>query len=129
VHAPVTDPIARRPGMILALLNLILGTLLLAGDPLRTSSPSFAGPKALMPIALWGLLFLLGGLICASAANIGRLGAVAVAAGGGIHAFWATCLWMSAAAEPRAALTGIGVYAWVALLHILTGARLARRVR
>lgn len=117
-----------EPGALLAVLNLGLGLALLLGDPLRTSSPSFATAKTIMTIDQWGLLFLLGALVCAVAYRCGRWGAVLVGVGGGIHAFWAMGLLQSARWDNRAAIMGIVVYGWIALLHLLTGARLARRV-
>jgi hypothetical protein len=121
--------LSHRPGVLLSVLNLGLGVVLLLGDPLRTSSASFATARQLLPIPLWGVLFLAGGLVCAAAANWGCWGALAVALGGaGVHAFWAAALTESAAADKRAALTGCVAYSWFALAHVVTGVRLARRV-
>lgn len=117
-----------RPGTLLSLVNVGLGVVLLLGDPLRTSSPSFASARQLLPIAVWGLLFLVGGIVCACAASIRTHGAVMVAGGAGVHAFWAVSLAAAAKADEHAALTGVVVYAWIALCHLVTGIRLARRV-
>lgn len=117
----------QRPGALLALLNVSLGVVLLLGGPLRTSAASFDTVKMLLPIPAWGLLFLLGGLICALAADRGRIGAALVGVGAGIHACWAVALLDAAEHNDRAALTGIVIYAWAALLHFTTARRLARR--
>lgn len=116
-----------QPGSLLGLLNLGLGTVLLAGSPLRTSSPSLAAARDLMAIHRWGWMFLFGGVICLLAHRFGRRGAVLVSVGAGIHAFWSFMLVQAALRDPHAALTGFVVYGWVALLHITTGVRLARR--
>lgn len=118
-----------RPGALLSLVNLGLGFVLLVGAPERTSSASFAVPKEWLPIQAWGLVFLVGALVCAFAHGLGRRGAIAVALGAGIHAFWATALWQSADADPKAALTGGVVYSWLALCHVVTGYRMSREVR
>lgn len=116
-----------QPGSLLALLNVGLGVVLLLGDPLRTSAPSFSAAKEIMPIPAWGLLFLTGAAVCAVASRHGSRGAVLVAVGGGIHAFWAAALLQAALRDSRVAFTGVVVYGWVAALHLTTGIRLARR--
>jgi hypothetical protein len=117
-----------QPGSLLGVLNLGLGVVLILGAPSRTASPSLAAARAIMPIHAWGLLFMLGGAVCFAAHGLKRRGAVAVGVGAGIHAFWASTLATAALADKRAALSGIVVYGWVALLHITTAIRLARRV-
>ena len=117
-----------RPGLLLGALNLALGVALIWGGPLRTSSPSFDIAKQIMTPAQWGLLFLAGGIVCVLAAGLGRIGAVLVGAGAGIHFFWALALVRSAVDDSRAALTGCVVYAWLSGVHIWTAWRLARRV-
>lgn len=116
-----------QPGTLLGILNGGLGTVLIVGAPLRTSSPSLAAARDLMPIRAWGLLFCFAGIICFFAHHFGRRGAFAVATGAGIHAVWATTLFQAATWDQRAALSGIVVYGWLSLLHALTGVRLARR--
>lgn len=116
-----------QPGSLLGILNAGIGVSLLVGGPLRTSSPSLAAARALMPMHAWGVVFLLGGIVCLAAHGHGRRGAYAVAVGAGIHAVWAATLIQAAAWDRRAALTGIVVYSWLALLHAVTGIRLARR--
>lgn len=116
-----------QPGSLLGILNTGIGTVLIIGSPLRTSSPSLAAARDLMPIHAWGVTFLLGGIICLAAHRLGRRGALAVAVGAGIHAVWAATLIQAATWDQRAALTGIVVYSWIAFLHAVTGIRLARR--
>lgn len=118
-----------QPGSLLGVLNIGLGVVLLIGSPLRTSTPSLAAARDLMPMKAWGGAFLLGGIICLGAHHAGRRGALAVAVGAGIHAVWAATLIHSATWDQRAALTGIVVYGWLAFLHAVTGIRLARRAR
>lgn len=117
-----------RPGFLLGLLNFGLALICVFGAPERFSAPSFDGPKAAMPIVEWGLLFLVGSIVCFAAKGLGSLGAVAVAVGGGIHAFWATCLAYSVTSSESAAATGAWVYAWLAVIHVATGMKLARQV-
>lgn len=123
-------PLARSIplGFFLALLNIGLGWVLIVGDPTRTSAPSFQVARELLPIQVWGLLFLLGGIICAVADRVGRMGAIGVAIGAGVHAFWASALWQAVASDNGAALTGAWVYTWLSVVHVVTGARLARKV-
>lgn len=116
-----------QPGSLLAILNTGIGLSLLFSSPLRTSSPAFRAAKAVMPLDAWGVLFLLGGFVCAIAARHGRWGAALVGAGAGIHTFWTVTLLQSAMLDQRAALTGIVVYGWLALLHLTSAIRLARR--
>lgn len=120
--------VSMRPGMMLAVVNVGLGAALLLGGPRRHTSGAFAVPGQLLPIRVWGVLFLLAGAACAVAAVcLRRAGAVSVGLGAGLHAAWAAALAGSAVTDPTAALTGAVVYAWIALLHVLTAARLARQ--
>jgi hypothetical protein len=116
-----------QPGSLLGLLNLGLGLVLLMGAPSRTASPSLAVARQIMPIRAWGSLFLAAGFVCLAAYHYGRWGAVLVGAGAGIHAFWAGALLQAATHDKRAALTGVVVYGWLAMLHFTTAIRLARR--
>lgn len=116
-----------QPGVLLGILNLGLGAVLILGAPSRTSSPSLAAARDIITIHHWGLLFLLGGVICLYAHHLGRRGAFAVGIGAGIHFFWAAALYQAATWDERAGLTGIIIYGWAALIHITTGIRLARR--
>jgi hypothetical protein len=125
----VTVPPSRpHPGTLLAWLNLALGWVLVLGAESRTSAASFVVVREIMPVQVWGVLFLIGGLVCAVAHRLSRFGAVAVASGAGIYAFWATSLWLAVLRDDSAALTGAVVYTWLMLVHVLTGLRLARRV-
>lgn len=121
-------PHLARPGCLLGLLNLGLGLVLVLGGPLRTSSPSFAMVRDVMSIHKWGVAFLVGGLVCWAAGSLGRRGAVLVALGAGVHFFWAAALTQAVLDDQRAALTGVIVYSWTTLTHVITGVRLARRV-
>lgn len=116
-----------HPGSLLGILNVGLGLALVLGSPLRTASPSLAPARDLMSIHTWGVLFVVGGVICFAAHHLGRRGALAVAGGAGIHAVWAATLIQAATQDDRAGLTGFVVYGWVSLLHVTTGIRLARR--
>lgn len=116
-----------RPGPLLAILNVGLGLALLLGDPLRTSAPSFMSAREIMPISFWGLAFLVGGLVCALAYRSRMYGPALIAAGAGVHAFWAVSLGTAAYYDNRAALTGVVVYSWTTLCHIVAGIRLAKR--
>lgn len=120
--------VTRQPGRLLALLNLAIGLSLLLGSPTRTSSPSYSVAKALMPIDAWGLLFITGAVVCWTACGLGRRGAVLVAFGAGIHGFWALQLLRAAMWDQRAALTGIVVYTWLAVLHVHVGQQIAKLV-
>lgn len=117
-----------RPGLLLAVLNTGLGLVLIVGDPSRTASVSLAPARQIMPMPGWGLAFLTGAVCCLAAASLSRLGAVAVAAGAGVHAFWAATLTTAALTDERAALTGIVTYSFTTVLHLHTAVRLAIRV-
>jgi hypothetical protein len=121
--------LADQPGVLVGLLNLGLGLVLLFGAPSRTSSPSLAVAREAMPMRAWGLLFLIGGVVCLAAHLHRTRGAVLVGVGAGIHAFWAATLLEAADRDSHAGLTGCVVYGWVAVLHITVAVRLARRVR
>lgn len=120
------DLILHRPGTLLGGLNIALGLVLLGGSPTRTSSFSFAVARDIAPIRWWGLGFLLGGLLCLWAGNLRHWGVAALMVGAGIHTFWAVAFLTAAIQDNRAALTGIPVYMFLALLHLLTGLRLAQ---
>lgn len=120
--------IVRHPGRLLGLLNLTLGGVLLGGGPWRTSSYSFVVAREAAPIPVWAVAFLLGGLACLLALRLRWWGVAALMFGAGVHTFWAGCFIAAALRDDRAALTAIPVYLFLALLHLLTGLRLAGMV-
>lgn len=119
------DVIAHRPGSLLGGVNVALGVVLLLGAPERTSSFSFAVAKDIASVQTWGLAFIAAGIACMYALHLGRLGVAALMFGAGIHTFWAVAFLSAALLDNRAALTAIPVYMFLALLHLLTGLRLA----
>lgn len=125
----VRTVLADHPGRLLGALNVALGVVLLVGSSLRTSSYSFTVARELMPVAWWGLAFLLGGVACLAATHAGWWGVGALMFGAGVHAFWTGALAAAAVRDTRAALTGVVVYGWLSLLHLLVGVRLAGRRR
>lgn len=119
------DVIAHRPGTLLGGLNIALGSVLILGAPDRTSSFSFAVARDVLPIPVWGAAFTLVGLAGLFALRLGTAGVPTVMAGAGLHTFWAVAFLSAALMDTRAALTAIPVYMFLALLHLLTGLRLA----
>lgn len=108
----------------LAALSLLLGAVLTFGAPARTSSPSFAIAAQLLPIRLWGALFLLAAAAVALLARRGWAGILTLHATAGLYAFWALAFTLAALADPRAALTGAVVYGWLTGLHLYAALRL-----
>lgn len=122
-------PRSIAPGELVGGLNLGLGLALILGAPERTSGQTYAVAMEVMPAMNWGLVFLLCGIICFAGVHLGRLGAIAVSVGAGLHTFWCLALITSAVSDKHAGLTGCVVYAWTATLHLLAGLRLARQTR
>jgi hypothetical protein len=122
----VTGP--RIAVAILAAVDVLLGCALIAGAPLRTAGPSFASAREIAPIPVWGAVILTLGALLAVAQLLrtrltplhGRF-AIALPAGvaAGWHAFWAAAFLTTAVMDPRAALTGIPVYAGLSGLHLV----------
>lgn len=119
------DLIAQRPGTLIGLLDVGLGGALVFGAASRTSSLSFATAKQVAPVEAWGLAFLAVGLLLLWALRLDLLGIAAALTGAALHTFWAVAFLAAAIWDGRAALTGIPVYMFVALVHLTVAVRLS----
>lgn len=108
-------------------LNVALGASLLVGGPDRTSSDSFDTILDLVNnrVWLWGLIFIGIGVICLVAPFV-RWGAFIVGVAAGVHTSWCFSFIIAAKNSPRASLTPIAVYGWVAIFHVVAAYVLAR---
>lgn len=116
-------------GLLLAGLNIGLGLVLVLGGPLRTSNAAFDTARAVAPIHVWGAGFLLCGLLSWAVINKPHAGQWLLVLGGSLYTFWGTAFILSALHSATAGLTGIVVYLWLALLHLLAGTGMAHEAR
>ncbi|MGZ4596275.1 MAG: hypothetical protein ACXV3V_05050 [Actinomycetes bacterium] len=116
-----------RLPFLLGLIDLALGTALLASPPARTASPSFRVARTALPLHTWGVALVVLGTLLALACScryrvtpvLARvLLATSSALAAGWHTFWTAALTGAALIDSRAALTGIAVYAGMAALHL-----------
>lgn len=99
----------------------VLGVIFLIQDPERTSAPSFAAAKMVLPMKGWALVFIALALVEVAALlwHHRRLYVYALTVGAGIAAFWMALAVASAAFSTLASFSGS---VWVA---IATGAQIA----
>lgn len=113
---------------VAAVGDLALGLILIAGNPLRTSGPSFATAKSLMPLPVWGALLVAFGVVLAAVVLGHRtmpipllryLRVTGASLACGWHAFFASAFENTARMDPRAARTGVAAYGTLAALHLV----------
>lgn len=98
-----------------------IGLAYLLGDPRRTASPSFAVAQHIAPMHVWGLMFLLGGVVLTLAILIDdkQLLSRALFAGGFIFTWWACLFGYAAATDPKASLTGPAIHGTLGFLQFI----------
>lgn len=124
------QPRLRRPFLApFPTLAAIMALSYLLGDESRTSSPSFDPAKAIAPMHVWGVVFLVGVAVLAAALIAGnpRTVATGLFAGGAIYTWWSACFALAALVDPQASLTGWAVYATIAYAHYYAAWRIWTR--
>lgn len=104
---------------LFALTDVTLGLVLLVGAPARTSAPSFAVAKQVLPIHTWGALLLAVGLTVIALRLSHQRAVVPLCLGGAYYLFWLGTFALAGALNPAAALTALPPYAALAWGHYL----------
>lgn len=99
--------------------TFLVGLLILAGGPTRFSGASFATVRVLAPWWAWGALMLLFGSLAMAGARLHWMRVSQLGHGGACisYVFWLAALTLGTYRNPTGALTGIGIYAALALMH------------
>lgn len=99
----------------------VMGVAYSFGDASRTQSSSFDAAKDVAPMHVWGIFFLVGCFVTATAIAIDNytLLAVAMWIGGAMYAWWASCFALQAMTDPDASLVAWALYAVIATLHFI----------
>lgn len=118
--------------MLLVVTDVTLGLALLLGGPGRTSSPSFSAIRRSVGVRPCGALLLAFAALTVAAVYVrphlradraALAFAVPVSLAAGWYAYCALAFGISAALDPRAALTGSIVYASLTVAHVLLAFR------
>jgi hypothetical protein len=103
----------------------VMGLSYLFGSAPRTASTSFNAAKAVAPMHVWGVVFLVGcvtmtiGLISRNQ----RALAVAYFIGGVMYAWWGSCFLLQALTDPHASFVAWALYAIVSMTHFVVAQR------
>lgn len=117
---------------LVAIVDVGLGAVILAGSDARVAGPSFQTAKMLAPLEVWAALLLLFGALIFTALLLqtrltpvhGRLAiGVPCALAAGWHTWWSSAFAVTAIQNGDAALTGIFPYAGYAALHLIAAVR------
>jgi hypothetical protein len=111
-----------RPLLIpFAVLAGWIGCAYVFGDPVRTSTPSFAAARELAPMPVWGVMFLIGAATLAVAIVVhdDRLPRWALAIGGVIYIWWGLLFLLTVLRDERASLNAPALYGFIAFIHFL----------
>lgn len=114
-----------------AILFALLGLMLIFQDQARTSSEAFDVAKMVMPIYLWGWLFIAVAFMEGTALWVHKRGLylAGLTVGVGLVTFWAVVLTAAAFLSPVVSFTGaVWVGGWIAA-HLATALSLAHRER
>lgn len=109
--------------LLLALTDLAVAGVLVAGSAQRSSSPSFGTAREIMPMRAWGLLLGAAALAVLWRVLTRRTASWPMIAAASWHAFFATALIFAAAVDERAALTGCVLYLGRVAMHLLAAWR------
>lgn len=98
-----------------------IGCSYVAGDPVRTATPSFASARELAPMHLWGVMFIIGAatLVVAMFVRDDRIARWALVVGGVIYTWWGLLFLLTVLRDERASLNGPVLYGFVAFVHFL----------
>lgn len=107
-------------------LSLWIGLAYTFGDPIRTQGKSFTAAKAIAPLDVWGLMFLLvaGFLTLAWIIDQREILAVVLFAAGTVYLWWAFLFLQSALQDDRASVVGPGTYLFIAAVHYVMFSRI-----
>lgn len=98
-----------------------MGCAYVFGDPIRTSSPSFAAAKTLWSMQTWGLIFLAGAAVMALCLILDdkQWLSRSLFVGGFIFTWWAALFGYTAYTDPKASLTGPAIHGTLGLLQLI----------
>lgn len=98
-----------------------LGCTYMFGDPIRTSTPSFAAAKSIAPIEHWGVMFLIGAVVLTAAMFLHshHVPQWALIIGGAIYTWWAFLFLFTVLRDERASLNAPALYGFIAAIHFL----------
>lgn len=92
----------------------------LLGDPVRTSTPSFASAKELAPMHVWGLMFLTGAVVLVASMFLNDfLMRCALFIGGVIYSWWGALFALTAYHDEKASLNAPAIYGFLAFCHFI----------
>jgi hypothetical protein len=103
----------------LLFLNLAVGLARALEPSSRTSGPTFAAPKHVMPMHCWGLVFLAGAVLLAATQFVAdrRYAQAVYLAGVALWTFWAFLIAASCYLSPNVSTVGCLVYVVGAVRH------------
>lgn len=107
------------PDVPLALMDIAIGLIYLIGPSPRTSAASFYAAKVLLPIRVWGVIFVLvGALVWLTTRRPHRCMTTAVRVlGPTLYVMWALTFLLSALTLHTAAMSGVPSYLYLAYRH------------
>lgn len=115
------------PDLPLALMDVVIGVILVVASPLRSSAATFRVARALLPMWAWGVYFLVVGLALLAAVvyvwiwsdhnrhppGVWLLRVLSSA----LFTMWALMFLLSGIKDQHAALIGVPVYLYLAYRH------------
>lgn len=127
ILAEVKTVLAHRPSDIFVVaVDVWIGIALLVSSPRRESSPAYAVAKEVMSIRIWGIPFLILGVIAAAALWCRRthrfqafsfLADMSRTIGPALYAFWSITFLIAALTESSASFVAVGAYLYLAYRH------------
>lgn len=100
-------------------LAAVMGFGYLLGGDARTDVHTFFLIRSLLPIQVWGLVFLLGATVLTAALIAGRRGALTIALffGAATYTWWAAALLITSLVDPLASVNAWAAYLFAAFAH------------
>lgn len=111
-------------------LTMYIGICYLLMPDLRFSSAAFDVAKAIMPMRLWGAVFIVVAVVKLTAISVGspRLFVGAMCAATGLYAGWSV-FFLASLGDPHVSFVAPAWPAFVAACHVFTLATVAPRTR